>query len=368
MHILVSGAGVAGLSVGIGLAADGHHVTLVEKSTRLRGNGSPIDVRGEAVQVASKMGLLDRIRARRIDMTARVRFVDRDGTVVGDLPQSEIDDSDQDVEIPRQDLADILRDALPPSTTLHLGDAIDRLDDDGDGVRVLLQSGERGRYDLVVGADGLHSAVRRLAFGPEADFLHHLGYYTSLADLSDHPGVGEASAVYNYPGCMAGITRYRDKALAVFAFRSSWIDYDYHDLDAQRQILRDAFAGHDKWRIPELLDAARHDPAPYFDSISLIQMPTWSRGNVVLVGDSAHCASPLSGRGTSLALTGAWLLAEALREHPHDRTRALQRYEGTQRPHVTRAQATASAGGDLLVPATQDAIDARNRRLGATTS
>lgn len=112
--------------------------------------------------------------------------------------------------------------------------------------------------------------------------------------------------MYNYPGHLAGIATYRDKALAVLMFRSPWVEYDYHDLAAQKRILVSAFAGHSEWRVPELLDAAVADPELYFDSVSQIHMPTWHRGRVVLVGDAAHCASPLSGRGTSLALTGAW--------------------------------------------------------------
>jgi 2-polyprenyl-6-methoxyphenol hydroxylase-like FAD-dependent oxidoreductase len=151
--------------------------------------------------------------------------------------------------------------------------------------------------------------------------------------------------------------------LAAFYFRSPWIDYDYHDLDAQKQILLDAFAGHDEWKIPQLLDAVGKDPEFYFDSVSQIQMPSWHTGRVVLVGDAAHCASPLSGRGTSLALTGTWFLARALRDHPHNHAQAFEQYERDQRPHVARAQATATPGGDLLVPATQEALDDRNRRL-----
>jgi 2-polyprenyl-6-methoxyphenol hydroxylase-like FAD-dependent oxidoreductase len=172
--------------------------------------------------------------------------------------------------------------------------------------------------------------------------------------------------MYNFPGRMAGIAAYRDKALAVFMFRSPWIDYDYHDLAAQKRILRDAFAGHTEWKIPELLQAATGDSELYFDSVSQIHMPTRQHGRVVLVGDSAYCASPLSGRGTSLAMTGAWLPAEALRDHPDDLAAAFDRYEREQLPHVIYAQGTAGPGGDVLVPVTQPDIDARNQRLRAT--
>lgn len=367
MRILVSGAGVAGLSAGITLTATGHDVTIVERANHLRVNGSPIDVRGESVGIAEKMGILDQIRSCQIDMSKRIHFVGRDGEVLATPPQAEINDSDDDIEIAREDLAGILHAALPSSAELIFGDSIDRLDDNGDEVEVHFQSGSRDRYDLVVGADGLHSATRRLTFGPESAYLRHLGFYTALARVPSPVEPGATNPMYNYPGHLAGIAHYRDKALAVFIFRSAWIDYDYHDLDVQKQILADAFAGHDEWQIPELLAAAQNDPELYFDSVSQIDMPAWYRGNVVLVGDAAHCASPLSGRGTSLALTAAWFLAQALRARPGDTQQAFQRYEHDQRPHAARAQATAPVGGDLLVPATQDALDTRNRRLSTMT-
>jgi 2-polyprenyl-6-methoxyphenol hydroxylase-like FAD-dependent oxidoreductase len=142
--------------------------------------------------------------------------------------------------------------------------------------------------------------------------------------------------MYNFPGHMIGIAAYNAKASAIFMFRSPWLDYGYHDLSAQKQIIADSFTGQNEWKIPELLNAARQDPDLYFDSVSRIHMPHWHDGRVVLVGDAAHCATGLSGRGTSLAMTGAWFLARALKDHPHEARRALEQYERDQRPHATR--------------------------------
>ena len=366
MRILVSGAGIAGLSAAIDLSADGHDVTIVERANHLRVNGSPIDIRGDvAIGVAEKMGVLAEILDRRVDMTERIQFVDEDGTVVAEPPLDEINDSSDDIEIPREDLTNILYDHLGPSVELRFEQSIAELDADDRGVDVEFASGARERYDLVVGADGMHSAVRRLTFGPEQQFLRHLGFYVALAELPGYTPHGRNNPMYNYPGHLTGIAAYNDKALAVFMFRSPWIDYDYHDLDAQKRILAAAFAGHDEWRVPELVDAAVRDPELYFDSVSQIEMPAWHRGRVVLVGDAAHCASNLSGRGTSLALTGAWFLAQALRDHPGDLARAWEQYDRDQRPHAIRCQATAAPGGDRLIPATQEEIDARNRDFNA---
>jgi 2-polyprenyl-6-methoxyphenol hydroxylase-like FAD-dependent oxidoreductase len=368
MRILVSGAGIAGLSAAIDLGADGHDVTIVERANHLRVNGSPIDIRGdEAINVAEKMGVLAEIHDRRVDMTECVQFVDESGIVVAEPPLDQINDSADDIEIPREDLTNILFNHLGPSVELRFNESIAELDDDDRGVDVRFASGARDRYDLVVGADGMHSAVRRLTFGPEQQFLHHLGFYVALAELPDYTPAGRNNPMYNYPGHLAGIAAYNDKALAVFMFRSPWIDYDYHDLAAQKRILADAFAGHSEWRVPELVDAAVRDPELYFDSISQIHMPAWHRGRVFLVGDAAHCASNLSGRGTSLALTGTWFLAQALRDHPGDLARAWEQYERDQRPRATRSQATAAPGGERLIPATQEEIDTRNRNFSAAS-
>ncbi|OBH46018.1 monooxygenase [Mycobacterium intracellulare] len=363
MRILVSGAGIAGLSAAINLGADGHDVTLVERANHLRVNGSPIDIRGDSIGVADKMGVLEQIRAHRVDMTERVQFVDAHGTVVAEPPLDKLNDSAGDIEIPREDLTTILRERLGSTVELRFNESIGELDDDDRRVDVRFTSGGRERYDLVVGADGMHSGVRRLTFGPEQRFLRHLGFYVALADLPGYTPSGRDNPMYNFPGHLAGIAAYNDKALAVFMFRSPWIDYDYHDLAAQKRILLDAFAGHGEWRVPELLDAAVADPELYFDSVSQIHLPGWHRGRAVLVGDAAHCASSLSGRGTSLALTGAWFLARTLRDHPGDLGQACEQYERDQRPHAVRCQATAAPGGELLVPATQAQIDARNHDL-----
>ena len=367
MRILVSGGGVAGLSAGVNLGADGHEVTIVERANHLRVNGSPIDIRGESIAVAAKMGILDQIHAHRVTMTERVQFVDSSGDLIAELAVDGIGDGPDEPEIPREDLVNILRSALHPSTRLLFGESIAELADDDAGVDVVFTCGTRQRYDLVVGADGMHSATRKLTFGPEAQFLQHLGFYIALAEIPGAADPDRANPMYNFPGHLIGIAAYNDKALAVFNFRSPWIDYDYRDLAAQKQILHDAFAGHDEWKIPELLDAARSDPELYFDSVSQIHMPTWHNGRIVLVGDAAHCASPLSGRGTKLALTGTWLLAEALRDHPADHQQAFEQYEREQRPLVVRDQATAAPGGDRQVPATQEALDARNQQLRAAS-
>lgn len=362
MDILISGAGVAGLSAAVNLGARGHRVTLVELSSHFRVNGSPIDVRGDAIAITQRMGLLDQIRDRRLRMTENNVFVDADGTVLAQLPLAEINESDGDIEIAREDLTKVLVEALPTDATVLFRDSVESLVDDGTGVDVRLRSGRAERYDLVIGADGLHSLVRRLTFGPESRFRKHLGVYTAIADMPSAAGNPEQpNPTYNFPGRMASINRYHDKALAVFQFRSEEIDYDYRDLDAQKKILTDAFAGHDEWHLPEMIAAANADPELYFDSTSQIHMSTWHKGRVVLIGDAGYAASPLSGRGASLALLGAHFLAEELDEN--DLAVGFERYETRIRPYVDAAQAFVVGGVDLVLPATEEDIARRNERL-----
>jgi 2-polyprenyl-6-methoxyphenol hydroxylase-like FAD-dependent oxidoreductase len=363
VKILVSGAGVAGLACALDLGTRGHDVTVVEYARHLRLRGTPIDVRGDAIEIVGRMGLLAKIREQRIRMSELMHFVDSDGEPMARIPMAAVSDSDDDIEIVRADLVRILADALPDTATVRFDDSIDLLNDDGDGVDVVFRSGRTERYDLVLGADGQHSAVRRLVFGPERDHLRHLGVYIALADLPGEVRPDRVSSMYNVPGRMAGVARFKDKALAVFMFRSERLDYDYNDLDAQKAILIDAFAGHTSWKIPQLLEAARADPEFFFDSASQIHLPSWHHGRVALVGDAGYCAAFLSGRGTSLALTGAYFLAEELERCGADHTAAFERYEARQRPYVTFAQERVDQGRERLMPATWEAIDARNERL-----
>ncbi|MFC9684814.1 FAD-dependent monooxygenase [Streptomyces sp. NPDC056948] len=378
MNILVSGAGIAGLACALELGTRGHGVTVVEYARHLRLTGTPIDIRGDAIEAVDRMGLLAKIQKQRVRMSELTQFVDSAGEPVARIPMAEISDSDDDIELLREDLVRILADALPDTAVIRFGDSIEALTDDGGnggggnggggngGVDVLFASGRTGRYDLVVGADGQHSAVRRLVFGPEEDHLRHLGVYFALAD---HPGEAlseGANSIYNVPNRMAGVFRYKGKAVAVFQFRSEPIAYDHHDLDAQKKILIDAFAGYRSWRIPELLDTVRADPGFFFTSASQIHLPSWHRGRVALVGDAGYSPAFLSGRGTSLALTGARFLAEELERCGNDHTAAFARYEARQRPYVTFAQDRVYSGRDRMLPTTWAAIAARNEALRAT--
>ncbi|HUG86776.1 MAG TPA: FAD-dependent monooxygenase, partial [Euzebya sp.] len=218
----------------------------------------------------------------------------------------------------------------------------------------------------VVGADGIHSSTRRSVFGPESRFRRHLGLYTAIVEIPAELGVPLESHTYNVPGRMATISDFGDRTLGWLAFRAPELDYDHTDLEAQRRLLLDAYDGVTGWRVAEILQAFATATDFYFDSVSQVHMDQWSAGRVVLVGDAAHAASLLSGRGTSLAMVGADIVASELDAGSEDLTTAFARYETRLRPTVRTAQSGVEEARDLLVPDTWESLRARNRQLAST--
>ena len=365
--VLISGASVAGLCAAAQLSDRGFAVTVVERSSALRRTGSPIDVRGEALVVADEMGILDAVRSQCVVNSGRqffTTFVDERGTAIAALPNAEASDSEHDVEIARDALIDILHERIGDRATFVFGDSVVGVDDRGDRASVTFASGRSDAFDLVLGADGIHSTVRRAVFGPELAFRRHLGVYFSIVELPRGTSAHGESFTYNVPGRLAGITDFGSRTLGFLAFRSDEIAYDYHDLEAQKQLILDAFEGEGGWRVRELTDAVRAAHDLYFDSVSQVRMPSWSRGRVALLGDAAHAAALFSGRGTSLAMLGARTLArsfDSVGDTGYEA--AFHAYEAAHRPYVLRAQEGVPEARDIMVPETAAALDERNRRF-----
>ncbi len=365
--VLISGASIAGPALAFWLDRHGFDVTVVERAPTIRTGGYPIDVRGTAIDVVERMGLLPPVRAAHIASRA-MTFVDGAGAVIGSIPIYEAIGSEtgRDVELPRGTLATLLYDATRNSgVDYRFSDSIDTLHDDGAGVDIGFASGRQERYDIVIGADGLHSRTRHLVFGPEESFSHSLGFCFSLFSMPNDRGLSHGGIVHAEAGRTAGIWAVQDspKVFGFLAFATDEAPVSA-SRDAEKHILRtrEAFAGMG-WEVPRLLDAMATADDLYFDSVSQIRMPRWSKGRVALVGDAAFAPSFRSGQGTSLALVGAYVLAGELATHdnPED---AFAAYERLTRPFVEANQALATDGnGAFFLPRTQKDIEIRDRIL-----
>lgn len=354
--VLISGAGVAGPALAYWLARHGFTPTVVERSPGLRSSGNPVDVRGPAWPVAEAMGIVPRLRAAATRATT-MRLVDAAGRQVARVPMSAVG-GDQSVEIARSDLAAVLHEAARDHAEFLFDDTIVELHDDGDGVEVTFEGAAPRRFDLVVGADGLHSTVRRLTFGPESDFVRPTGLYVATLALGEPSDRPDEVLLFNTPGRLASIHPARGEALAAFIFRGPALpDLDHRDTARHRQIVTDAYAGVG-WRLPELLERVRTTDDLYFDAVSTVELSSWSRGRVTLLGDAASCVS-LLGEGSSLAVAGAYTLAEALAADS-DHVRALRAYEATHRARVAPRQRGVGRAAALLVPRTRLGLSVRN--------
>ncbi|OLF16614.1 FAD-dependent monooxygenase [Actinophytocola xanthii] len=365
MKVLVSGASVTGPTLAYWLRRNGAEVTVVEKAPAMRLGGYPIDVRGTALGVLERMGVLERVRAAHIH-THTLRFVDARGRSVGSLrPEALTGGGDgRDLEVPRGHLATILHEAVRDDVEFVFGDSIAELNQHDDRVEVSFAGGARREFDLVLGADGLHSNTRRLAFGPEERYSRYLGYcfagFTLPNDLGlAHEGVNGAApgrmGVLYAPGCTDTLHGF------LMLARPEPPLAELDDVAAQRELMARAFDG-DGWEIPRLLEAMRTADDVFFDLASQIHMPSWSRGRVALAGDAAHAPSFFSGQGTSTALVGAYVLAGEL-ARAGSFAAGFASYERTMRPFVRVNQALADTGGSMLAPATASGLWLRNRLL-----
>ncbi|GGR78789.1 FAD-dependent oxidoreductase [Micromonospora fulviviridis] len=336
--VLISGAGVAGPTLAWWLRRHGFRPTVVERAPALRGGGYKVDVRGAALTVLDRMGLRERVRRHDTGMRL-ARFVDASGAQLATMDAALFGGREgDDVELMRGDLARLLVEATGDVEYLF-GDSIAALDPAADGVDVTFAGGGRRRFGLVVGADGLHSTVRRLAFGPAAAHLRPLGHHIAICTVPAGFGEERVELMHPAPGRTVGVYRTAGApdARALFLFPSPAEEPDHRDLPAQRAALARAFDGAG-WRVPELLAAAADAPDLYVAPMSQVRMDRWSTGRIGLVGDAGYGPSPASGQGTSLGLVGAYVLAASLAEAGGDPVAGFAGYERRMRPFVTANQ------------------------------
>ena len=359
--ILISGGGIAGHALALQLVRSGIRTTVVERAEAPRPGGQAVDLRGASREVAERMGLMPGIQARQLHELG-LSYVDGAGRVFGRMSMADFDGKGAvaEIEIARGDLDAVLRDELavasnaaPGLLDLRYGDRIIAATQDADGVDVVFEHAPAERFDLVVGADGVHSAIRRLAFGPEEQYSTYLGGYMAFFTIPTpaHVEPGWFSMRF-VPGATLGIRPDRDPSTskAILTLR---IDRDSAlrgDRAAQEALIRRSLedAG---WHAPAVLDAMPAASDFYFDELARIDVPEAANGRIALIGDAGSCGSPMSGMGTATALIGAYLLAARIAETPEDPARAAQRYADDILPFAEAGKKLMGGGIQRMVPA-----------------
>jgi 2-polyprenyl-6-methoxyphenol hydroxylase-like FAD-dependent oxidoreductase len=360
-EILISGAGIAGAAAAYWLREAGFAVTVVERAPTPRPGGQTVDLRGAGRAVMERMGLLDQIRAMTVTQRG-IAWIDAFGRRRAEMPVDAFDGNGivSADEILRGDLGVILYEASRSGVSYMFDDTITSLEQDSAGVLVTFQKAEPRRFDLVVGADGLHSVVRRLVFGPESNVVRPLGLLNAWFTIPAEIDLDNWYLMHNAPGGRVVSVRpgrLPGEQKAALSFRSTET-FNRGDAAAQLELLERHFADVG-WETPWLLRAARGAPDFYLDSIGQVRLDRWSRGRVTLLGDAGYCPTPLTGLGTSLALVGAYILAGELTASSEDTTAvaddaairvAFERYETLMRPYVEEGQELPPGGVDGYAP------------------
>ena len=364
MRVLISGASIAGPVLAYWLTRHGFDVTVVERAPTLRKTGGhAVDLFRPAMEISEKMGVLPRIEALATGTDRLTMYREgRPRPTVVDLTKLTGVASDRHVEIMRDDLSEIYYDAARDDVEYLFGDSITTIEHDGE---VTFEHATARTFDVIVGADGLHSNVRRLVFGEEAALTRFLGGYLAVVsapktlahqnEMLGHLGVGRLAAVYT--------ADHLDDARVVFMFRSKEeLDYDHHDSLRQKELLRNAFAGMHP-QVDGWLGEIGRTPAFYFDSITQLRMDRWSRRRVTLVGDAGYCPGPAVGGSTSLAVLGAYVLAGELARAGGDQLRAFAAYELQMREPVHLSRSFARGAAKTIIPGSRAGVWALTRGL-----
>jgi 2-polyprenyl-6-methoxyphenol hydroxylase-like FAD-dependent oxidoreductase len=362
--VLISGIGIAGPTLAYWLGESGYKPTLVDRAPRLRSGGYVIDFWGLGYDIAERMGLLPDLQSVGYNFQ-EVRFVDARGKRASgfDVEIFRALTDGRYFSLPRSELSRLIYRKIESRAELIFNDCVVSMTQDDDGVNVTFERAPPRRYDLVIGADGLHSAIRNLTFGREERFEKYLGYVVAAFQTVGYPHRDELVFVTcGVPGKQASRFAMRDdRSVFLFVFASERPPrIDPHDIRAQKALLHAQF-DHAGWECPQILAALDACDDLYFDPVSQIRMDTWSRGRVALIGDAAFCPSLLAGQGSALAMVAAYVLAGELGRSPEHPAEAFANYERLLRPFIDGKQNAAEKFASSFAPKTRFGLFVRNQ-------
>lgn len=361
-NVLISGAGIAGTTLAFWLKKFEFNPTIVESAPKLREGGYAIDFWGAGVDVAERMDILSQIDKADLHIP-EITLVDEHNNRKSGLNYKKLKQlmNNRAFTLLRSDLSKIIYNQLDKEIEIIFGDSITGIQQNETGVMVTFRSGKVRNFDLVIGADGLHSNVRNLTFGNEEQFEKFYGYYTSSFTIEGEGNNNKALQMYNVPGKQAAIySCNQNKTTTFFIFTSPQkLPHLHHNIESQKQILRDQFQNVG-WKCADLL--AKMDTAGdfYFDVVSQIQMNKWSDGRITLVGDACDCPSLLSGQGSTLAMVGAYILAGELKEAKGNYKMAFEQYQHIFKPFIDEKQEIAQNFAKSFVAKSKFGIWMRN--------
>ncbi|GAA3726717.1 FAD-dependent monooxygenase [Salinactinospora qingdaonensis] len=367
MKAVICGAGIAGLSLAWWLEREGWEVTIAEHAPGLHGAGYMIDFYGSGYDAAERMGLLPAVTAAAYRVSGVV-YRSPDGTATSTLDYGAFRRMNRDrvASLLRGDLEQLVFEALGEGVDIRFGTSVASVTTSASEVEVGLTDGSVERADVLVGADGIHSRVRELTFGPQQRFLRPLGYHTAAYIATDPKlwqRVGEAFQMVEAPGLQAGCYRVSENRVAAFFAHRARAGMPADP----RAELRRRYGGLG-WVIPRLLEHCPEGPPElYYDLMAQIEMPTWSQNRVVLLGDACYAVSLLAGQGASMAMGGAYVLADEL-GRAGDVPSALAAYETRLRPAIAKKQRAGRRTAEWFVPATSGRLLMRRTLLRLASS
>jgi 2-polyprenyl-6-methoxyphenol hydroxylase-like FAD-dependent oxidoreductase len=362
--VLISGAGIAGPTLAFWLRRAGFQATLIDYAHALRTSGYVIDIWGLGYDIAEKMGVADDMERVGYHMR-EVRIVGDRGErvtgfgtrVLGELTGGRY------VTLGRSDLSRLIFQKVRTTTEAIFGDQIVHLDERDDGIEVQFERSAGRRFDLVIGADGLHSHVRELAFGPEERFDRDLAYQVAAFEVRGYrPRDEGVYVVYCAPGRLLGrFALHDDRTLFLFVFASDPPSPPATSDPGTQKAILCAHFGDGGWECPRILDELAHAQDLYFDRVSQIKMDRWSRGRIALIGDAAFCVSLMAGQGSALAMTAAYVLAGELAAAEGRHEQAFGRYEALLRTFIESKQRGAERFATAFAPKTRCGLFVRNQ-------